>query len=841
MEVGRADHGGCKLDQLRVIVEVMISRPEDPRPKSPLDAEPPRAVLRRLVQALLKSDEDLDAFCMDYFQVVHDRFALGMDRLAKINLLLKLASPNAVLTRLQTIHQNDLSALATISHLLTEPQTEEAKRTKANWEQLDLLCLKKDEIKQRSESTALIDKEIAALKRAQRSDPQVVEGEILQDRYRLIETIGRGGFAKVWKAFDKERQRVVAIKILHIEQSDEPKRVERFKRGACQMQGLNHQHIVRVLDGPGEHKDFHYFVMEYVSGGDLFHAVVNRKLDLTAALLAVLQIGSALEHAHQGDLIHRDVKPQNILIDERGAARLTDFDLVWAPDTTGGTRTGAMGTFLYSAPEQMEDASKVDRRADVYSLGMTTLFVLYGKTLPRRVIDSRALFIDELKCPETTKALLRRATASDPDDRPATVESFCRELADTLQMDSRDKGLEVLARTSGVPVSPRVLNAGRVLRADVPRTIIFGMIAALSIIAIGLGIMVALPSNGIIILTVDSSRSATVYIDGVNRGTIDPNSPLVIRDILRGAHLMRVHSIDGETQQQFKLTSDVLQLKVHLGTADGNAVTDKNDNATQRFAVLRLRLPPDGALVSLNGKLINEKDIEKGYRVPAGVPQEVTIKKAGKRPVTFVEILKPGQELERTIELKEGRGRLTIGTRPLGADIQVNGRSYGKSPVTVEDLDPTKVAKVVAKMQGFGSMLKQVSFGESFEQTLDLDFGTTNGGRPRSGLGPKTATVTESKSTAAPFPSSINEGYLIANSQPYSKVRIDGKNTGKSTPISPREHIPLKPGKHVITFVLGAKKVSAEFTIQSGETAKVVRNLDDYDEKGQRRGLKSPF
>ncbi|HRI53683.1 MAG TPA: PEGA domain-containing protein, partial [Pseudomonadota bacterium] len=122
----------------------------------------------------------------------------------------------------------------------------------------------------------------------------------------------------------------------------------------------------------------------------------------------------------------------------------------------------------------------------------------------------------------------------------------------------------------------------------------------------------------------------------------------------------------------------------------------------QGSGILRLRLPPDGALVSVNGRLINEKDIQKGYLVPAGVPQEVIVKKAGKRPVTFSETLKPGEEKERTIELKEGRGRLVISTRPPGVDIVVNGRSYGKSPVTVDDLDPTKAAKVIAKKRGVG-------------------------------------------------------------------------------------------------------------------------------------------
>ena len=102
--------------------------------------------------------------------------------------------------------------------------------------------------------------------------------------------------------------------------------------------------------------------------------------------------------------------------------------------------------------------------------------------------------------------------------------------------------------------------------------------------------------------------------------------------------------------------------------ANPGAASGSDSPGGQGSGVLRLRLPPDGALVSVNGRMINEKDIQKGYLVPAGVPQEVTVKKAGKRPVTFSETLKPGEEKERTVDLKDGRGRLVINTRPSGVD-----------------------------------------------------------------------------------------------------------------------------------------------------------------------------
>lgn len=183
------------------------------------------------------------------------------------------------------------------------------------------------------------------------------------------------------------------------------------------MQALHHPHIVRVLDGPAEDNGFHYFVMDYLPGGDLFHAVSTKKLDRAAALRALLQVAEALEYAHKRGLVHRDVKPQNILLDEQGAALLTDFDLVWAPDTTGGTSTGFLGTHVYVAPEQAENAKVSDARADIYSLGMTVLFVLHGRSLPQAAVYQRADFIAKLGCSQRAGVLLRHATAIELEKR----------------------------------------------------------------------------------------------------------------------------------------------------------------------------------------------------------------------------------------------------------------------------------------------------------------------------------------------------------------------------------------------------------------------------------------
>lgn len=360
------------------------------------------------------------------------------------------------------------------------------------------------------------------------------------------------------------------------------------------------------------------------------------------------------------------------------------------------------------------------------------------------------------------------------------------------------------------------------------KDILVGVVVAIAVVGLVLGVRFALtPGKGTVVLTVQPQRPANVYLDGKEFGRIDPGSAVVLRDLVRGPHQLLVRAEDGEAQQTVEvIAGEVMPVTVQLSVNSGGSVT----GGGQGSGVIRLRLPPDGALVSINGRLIAEKDIQRGFLVPAGVPQEVSVKKAGKRPETFTVTLQPGQEYDRAVELKEGRGKLVINTRPPGADVTVNGRIYGKTPVTVEDLDPTKPAKVVLKKRGAPTVNRQVSFLDSFEQTIDVDLSGGGGGGTASapsGGGSTGGGSTGGGTTSAPSGGSDAEGFLIANSQPFARVFVDDKDTGKTTPIAPRDRIPLKPGKHKVTFVASGKKYTYDVTIRPGEEFRLIRNLNE--------------
>ncbi|MBD0327879.1 MAG: protein kinase [Pyrinomonadaceae bacterium] len=296
--------------------------------------------------------------------------------------------------------------------------------------QIELERARRQDLLAHEIDTAEVDRTIRELRRQLREGGQLRAGDALgSGRYLLLRQVGRGGFAIVWEAHDRERNERVAVKVLHSNLAGDRIRHERFFRGARTMAELGHPAVVRVLEQRGEDGGYHYFVMEFIAGDDLRQAVLKKALSGEAVIPVILRVGEALSFAHQKGLVHRDVKPANILLDTTGSPRLTDFDLVGGGDTTGGTRTGALGTVVYTAPEITDRPQDADARADVYSLGMTAVFALHGAELSLldavRYVDR---LIDKLRCSDAIKAVLKRAVDIEKEGRFADAGAFCEAL-----------------------------------------------------------------------------------------------------------------------------------------------------------------------------------------------------------------------------------------------------------------------------------------------------------------------------------------------------------------------------------------------------------------------------
>jgi predicted Ser/Thr protein kinase len=199
----------------------------------------------------------------------------------------------------------------------------------------------------------------------------------------ILEHLGQGGMGVVYKARQRQLDRLVAVKLLPPSIGDDPAFAERFTREAQALARLNHSNIVQVYDF-GRTDEYFYFVMEYVDGMNLRALIRDRKLEPEAALKIVPQICEALQFAHDEGIVHRDIKPENILIDKKGRVKIADFGLAKllgrAAEDWSLTGTGQlMGTLGYMAPEQLQQAHKVDHRADIYSLGVVFYEMLTGQ------------------------------------------------------------------------------------------------------------------------------------------------------------------------------------------------------------------------------------------------------------------------------------------------------------------------------------------------------------------------------------------------------------------------------------------------------------------------------
>jgi serine/threonine protein kinase len=206
--------------------------------------------------------------------------------------------------------------------------------------------------------------------------------------YELISKIGKGAMATVYKAKQVSLDRIVAIKILPKRNSDSPEFVDRFYKEGRAAARLSHNNIVQAIDVGSTPDDFHYFVMEYVEGKTLYDIMQpppvgeGRNFSEAEALNITIQIGEALAHAHRRGLIHRDVKPKNILLTPQGVAKLTDLGLAREKDDKEAAESEAgkaYGTPYYISPEQIRGEVDIDFRADLYSLGATMYHLVTGQ------------------------------------------------------------------------------------------------------------------------------------------------------------------------------------------------------------------------------------------------------------------------------------------------------------------------------------------------------------------------------------------------------------------------------------------------------------------------------
>jgi eukaryotic-like serine/threonine-protein kinase len=326
----------------------------------------------------------------------------------------------------------------------------------------------------------------------------VVVGETIAGRYGLEEVVGHGGMSTVYKAHDTLLERNVALKILHQQYNEDEDFVERFKREARSVAQLQHPNIVTVIDR-GEEDGRQYIVFEYIDGENLKELVVRKgRLDVREALEIALEIARGLGFAHDHGLVHRDVKPQNVLLNGDGAAKVTDFGIARSLDVDRGvTQTGTvLGTSNYIAPEQAS-GQPVDAHTDVYSLGVVLYEMLTGElpfpgehfvAVAMKHIQEPSPSVLDVRgdVPLRVAEMIDRALEKDPEQRFPTMDAFAAEIEANLAELDRGEDGDV---TMVVPAAQQLKQHTRRRKPVSRLPLLIGLLGALAIAAVVVGLL----------------------------------------------------------------------------------------------------------------------------------------------------------------------------------------------------------------------------------------------------------------------------------------------------------------------------------------------------------------
>lgn len=274
----------------------------------------------------------------------------------------------------------------------------------------------------------------------------MLEGQLLNERYKIKHIIGGGGMANVYSAHDLILNRDVAIKVLRFEHANDAEFIERFDREAQAATSLLHPNIVNIYD-VGEEDKMMFIVMELVEGMTLKEYIQKKgPLEVEETVKIMIELASAINHAHDNDLIHRDIKPQNVLLDENGTVKVTDFGIAIALSATALTQTNSiLGSVHYLSPEQAR-GGVATKKSDIYSLGIVFYELLTGK-LPFTGETAISIALKHLQeetpsvkafnpdIPQSVENIVKKATDKDPLARFNSVNELKEALADCLNPD----------------------------------------------------------------------------------------------------------------------------------------------------------------------------------------------------------------------------------------------------------------------------------------------------------------------------------------------------------------------------------------------------------------------
>jgi len=423
--------------------------------------------------------------------------------------------------------------------------------------------------------------------------------------YRIVEQIGTGGMATVYKAYDPDTERHVALKVLPKRYSEDPTFRQRFEREARAIAQLEHLHILPV-HAYGEEDGIAYLVMRHMEAGTLADLIERGPLPLDEARRLLEQIASALDAAHEGGIVHRDVKPSNVLLDAQGNAYLTDFGIAKMVEGVAEqlTETGmALGTPAYMSTEQCRGAKDLTPASDIYSLGVVLYQMLTG-AVPFDAETPLAVIQQHLNeplppprqvrrdLPDEAEAVIFKAMAKEPEQRYRSAGEMAAAFASALKRPVL-AGRVVPKGLRTIPVK-RLAEEKAEAQRDRKRTLLIGGGAALALLV---GVVAVLLASGNLNLSGAISQPVDEF-DGAETsggGAIEVGSNVVASlGSFDEAHNWTFEGAEGDVVLIYVAGDGESDPRATLIGPDGTIAAENDDGGEDRDAFINMALPADG-------------------------------------------------------------------------------------------------------------------------------------------------------------------------------------------------------------------------------------------------------
>ncbi len=593
-------------------------------------------------------------------------------------------------------------------------------------------------------------------------------GEVL-NKYRLDAKLGEGGMGVVYKAWDTILERPVAVKMLHPMLAQDEKFLKRFRSEGRALAKLVHPNIVTVFDLEEAEKNL-IIIMEYVEGVTLAEELKqSRPLPLDAALPIIKQVLIALGHAHEVGVIHRDIKPGNVMLTRQKHVKITDFGLAKVySDQSLAQSTSTGGTLYYMPPEQLQSLARVDRRSDIYSIGMTFYEMLAGRlpfergeniyTLPKIIVEGRFALPDRYNpaAPRELSKIAMKAIAKNPAKRYQSAEEM---LAAITEFETERASTRTLALTG--PPQPQKAGRGRRIIAFLSLLVLF--LSAILILWSAERIRNFFDGPAWAALSISTNPvGATVFVNSDSIGV----TPLNDYAIKAGTFSLRLKKQDYVVLDTTVVIAPGRDATWSFSLKPITKVTPQQPEsavvATPSGALRITSQPPEADI------FIDEQPRGKTARIIKDLApgeQTVVLKKAGYQDYSVSVTVEAGKEKLIDAALIRLKGKLRIVAKPFGA-IYIDGepqRGNAAEPFETELTAGPHLVRITHAADFFAEWETMIDIQPDSSQALSIDF-------------TKSARI------------------IVATDSDFGAIYVDGVPTGFDTP----HEITLRIGKHKI-------------------------------------------